>query len=284
MIKTIAAKSIGIYFNIARYFSEDYTIDQLFRLFCTPLSGSYSSSDLKFIHTAQQHRLSTEEDEIVYHHWEGTGKRVLFIHGWESNSIRWQPYIEQLQEKDLDIYSIDGPALGMSGGKTITVIRYAAAIAAVIEKHQPEIIVGHSLGGMAAGYYLNHYPSSIKELVLLSTPSGLGDMMGRYFDILSLTHSLMPALDNLFLEKYSITTSEFSTADHLADCHLPGIIVHDQTDDVTPYPESLEIDGKWKNGIHVPVSGLGHSLKDARIIKGICDYISDGVVPERIGL
>ena len=156
MIRTIAAKGIGLYFNIARHLAPDYTVNRLFKLFCTPFSGSYSKADLEFIHTAKQHSLDTEEDHIVYHHWAGSGKRVLFIHGWESNSIRWQPYIEQLRQKELDIYSIDGPALGMSGGKTITVIRYAAAIAAVIEKHQPEIIVGHSLGGMAAGYYLHN--------------------------------------------------------------------------------------------------------------------------------
>jgi len=118
MIRTIAAKSIGLYFNTARHISMPYTVDRLFRLFCTPLSGSYSKSDLKFIHSAHQHRLETDEDEIVYPHWAGSGKRVLFIHGWESNSVRWQPYIEQLQQKNLDIYSIDGPALGMSGGKT----------------------------------------------------------------------------------------------------------------------------------------------------------------------
>jgi len=240
MIKTLAAKGIGLYFNIARHISLDYTVDRLFTLFCTPLTGSYSKADLQFIHTAKQHQLSTDEDEIVYHHWSGTGKRVLFIHGWESNSMRWQPYIEQLQKKDLDIYSIDGPALGMSGGKTITVIRYAAAIAAVIDKHQPEIIVGHSLGGMAAGYYLHNYPSSVKELVLMSTPSGLGDMMGRYFDILSLSQKVMPALDQLFLNKYQITPDTFSTAEHLANCSLDGIIVHDREDDVTPYPGARE--------------------------------------------
>jgi len=172
----------------------------------------------------------------------------------------------------------------MSGGKTITVIRYAAAIAELIRKHQPEIIIGHSLGGMAAGYYLHNYSTTVKELVLLSTPSGLGDMMGRYFDILSLSHKVMPALDQLFIDRYDIKPDSFSTANHLENCQLKGIIVHDHEDEVTPYVESIEINASWKNGIHVPVKGLGHSLKDERIIKSICDYVSDGVIPKSIGL
>lgn len=284
MIKTIAAKSIGLYFNTTRYVAKDYTTERLFKLFCTPFSGRYSKEDLQFIHTADQHTLSTDEDDIVYHHWKGTSRRVLFIHGWESNTIRWQPYIELLQQQNLDIYSIDGPGLGMSSGKSITVLRYAAAIAALVDKHQPEIIVGHSLGGMAAGYYLRHYDSSVKELVLMSTPSGLADMMHRYFDILSLSKKVMPALDELFYDRYDIKTDEFSTARHLANCDLHGIIVHDQTDEVTPYPESLEINESWKNGIHIPTRNLGHSLKDDRIISAICNYISRGILPESIGI
>lgn len=284
MIKTIAAKSIGLFFNTTRYVAPVWTAHKLFDLFCTPLSGGYKKVDRPFIQSAMQYQLATSQDQITYHHWVGSGKKVLFIHGWESNTARWRPYVETLQDKGLDIYSIDAPAQGMSAGSTITVLRYAEAIDLVVQNCQPDIIIGHSLGGMAAGYYLRHYQHDIQELVLLSTPSGLSDMMYRYFDILSLTYKMMPHLNKLFLDQYDIQPDHFSTASHLSDCTLNGIIIHDQTDDITPYPESLEVNDLWANGVHIATSGLGHSLKDDRIIKAICDYISDGVVPNSVGI
>lgn len=284
MIKTIAAKTIGLFFNTTSFISPKWTADKLFDLFCTPLTGSYNTADRAFILTAQQYQLSTTQDQITYHHWSGSGKKVLFIHGWESNSARWRPYIKILQQNGLDIYAIDAPGQGMSAGSTITVPRYAAAIDAVVQATNPEIIIGHSLGGMAAGYYLHSYHSPVQQLVLLSTPSGLSPMMYRYFDILSLSYRMMPHLDALFIERYDIQPENFTTANHLAQCSLDGILIHDQTDDITPYPESLEINELWDKGVHIPTKGLGHSLKDDRIIEAICLYVSDGITPDAVGI
>jgi len=284
MIKTMAAKSIGLFFNTTRFISPQWTADKLFDLFCTPLTGGYKKSDAEFIQSAQQYQLTTSQDRITYHHWAGSGKKVLFIHGWESNTARWRPYIQILQKQDLDIYSIDAPAQGMSAGTTITVLRYAEAVDAVVQSCQPEVIVGHSLGGMTAAYYLNTYRSPVKQLVLLSTPSGLSPMMHRYFAILSLSHKVMPDLDAIFLNRYDIQSASFSTANHLSNCTIDGIIVHDQTDDITPYPESLEIEAHWDKGIHIPTKNLGHSLKDDRIIQQICRYISEGIIPNAVGI
>ncbi len=282
MIKTIAAKSIGLFFNTTRWISPQWTAGKLFDLFCTPFTGGYKKVDLPFIQSATQHKLSTSQDQITYHHWAGSGKKVLFIHGWESNTARWKPYIDILNTKDLDIYSIDAPGQGMSAGSTITVLRYAEAIDMVVKACVPEIIIGHSLGGMAAGYYLHQYESSVNQLVLLSTPSGLAPMMYRYFDILSLSYKMMAHLDALFLEQYDIQPDAFATANHLSKCKLDGILIHDQTDDITPYPESLEINETWSSGIHIPTKNLGHSLKDDRIISAICDYITVGRIPQPI--
>ncbi len=108
--------------------------------------------------------------------------------------------------------------------------------------------------------------------------------MHRYFDILSLSHKMMPDLDQVFADRFDIQVEHFSTANNLRNCELEGIIVHDQTDDITPYHESKEIDQAWNKGAHVPTNGLGHSLKDERIIRSICHYISDGIVPLPIGV
>ena len=284
MIRTVAAKSIGLFFNASRNVSAEWTADRLFKLFCTPFSGRYNASDLSFIKTATQQEVLTSQDQIVYHHWAGSGKKVLFVHGWESNSARWKPYINLLQKSDLDIYAIDGPAQGMSAGKSITVLRYAEAINEVVQRCQPEVIIGHSLGGMACGYYLNNYQSDVQNMVLLSTPSGLSDMMYRYFDILGLSHKMMPALEALFWDRYNISPDSFSTANHLRHCEIEGIIIHDQKDDITPYHESLQIHEAWVPSKHIPTLGLGHSLKDQRIIQGICDYIANETMPISVGI
>lgn len=273
MIKTLLAKSIGAYFNSVSFFSRYTAIRQAFNLFSTPRKGRYTPEDRSFIDTAKTQYVDTKGVSFAYHHWEGTGPSVLFCHGWESNTARWQSYIEQLQHSNINVYSIDAPAHGMTSGTTISAVLYAEGIHAVVTNVQPDIIIGHSLGGMAVGYYVHHYSTAIRHIVLLSTPSGLVDMTGRYFDIIGMRRALIPDMMNYFKEHFDIDPEDFSTARHMENCPIPGLIIHDDQDDVTPFDESLEISQAWPLAAHQTTHNLGHSLKDKQFINKLCAYI-----------
>ncbi|MBT8221474.1 MAG: alpha/beta hydrolase [Bacteroidia bacterium] len=282
MARTMMARGIGIIFNTSAIFSKPQTAKWAFQLFCTPLKGRHSKEDQEFLKSADKLILQNDGEQFASYHWSGKGPTVLFVHGWESNSVRWKSYIDNLRKKDLNIIAIDAPAHGASASSTITVPKYAAAIDILAKIIHPDIMIGHSLGGLACSHFLDNFNCQTKKLVLLSTPSPLLDMMYRFFDILGLRKDLMNNLAQLFDNDFSTNLYQYSTASNLSNHTLNGIIVHDQLDEVTPYQESLLIAESWKNSIHIPTRGLGHSLKDDRIISAICAYISDDILPKSI--
>ncbi|MDN3678696.1 alpha/beta hydrolase [Flavobacterium paronense] len=58
------------------------------------------------------------------------------------------------------IIAIDAPAHGLSDGKEFNAPKYAEYLHVLIQKYQPKIIIGHSIGGAAIAYYLNKYQNT----------------------------------------------------------------------------------------------------------------------------
>ena len=262
--------------NGLSYVSDETAGSIALNLFCMPRKGRYLNGQHHFLKNTQQKDFFLESDNIRTYHWPGKGKKVLLLHGWESNTLRWKGMIDALREKQFDVYAMDAPAHGASGSNYFTAVLYAQMLDIVAKDIQPEILIGHSAGGMACVYYLSQMQTvEIKQLILLATPSELTTLIEVYRKFLLLNHSVIKGVEKVFKRRFGDPPSFFSMKKYATQLHLKGLIIHDTEDDIAPYSEGIAIHQNWKGSKMITTSGLGHSLASSKVIEAVVNYLSE---------
>lgn len=105
----------------------------------------------------------------IYYETSGDGDiDVLMIHGWGSSHIMWKRIAEQLN--NARCWMIDLPGFGQSevGGSALTIEAHVQTVLNFTEEHvRPQIIMGHSMGGLITLKALSIRPDLAQQAVLI---------------------------------------------------------------------------------------------------------------------
>jgi len=265
---------IGKQLEIIALFSKKKANEKAFKLFCTPLKGRVKADQKEFLEKAKDRKIPIQGLEIQTYRWKGNGSTLLLIHGWDSNTYRWKTLIKKLQEDSYNIIALDAPAQGNSTGHLLNVVLYTDCVQTVIEAYQPEILIGHSVGGMTTVYNQYKYPNdTIQKLIVLGSPSELSLIMKGYQQTLGLSDHFMNALDQYFKIRFDMYYHEFSIAKFAKSVTQSGLIIHDRRDNIAPFAASQAIHKNWNNSQLMPTNGLGHSLHDDSVNTAILEFM-----------
>lgn len=274
-LQRLIPKLIGAKINTLSLVSPAAAAQQSFNIFCSPRKGRPFGEQISYLEKPKYEILNSGSSKLQSYHWAGTGKKILLIHGWESNTYRWYRLIEDLQKENYDIYAIDAPAHGYSTGKLLNVPRYAQAIETAIAAYKPDHIIGHSIGGLATVFHQYTYkPEGLTSAVILGSASELAEIMVGYKAILGLNNRTMDALEKLVKELFGFDFGEFSGATFAKDINLPALIIHDKYDKITPVSASRNIHKNWKGSTYIETEGYGHSLYQEEVRKHILDFLA----------
>ncbi len=249
-----------------------------FKLFCTPRKGRYTERTQKYVDKADDKEpFSCSSGRIQAYHWNPTGsKKVLLLHGWESNSQRWRFIINRLLESNAHIISIDAPAHGGSDGKIFTVPSYAEAIKQVTIKHNPDVIIGHSIGGGSLLYALSEYPELNPErIVLMGVPKTLKQMIDNFASILQLSERAIGGIGKHFRSSYNMTIEAQDYSAHALKVKAKTLVIHDRIDKIAPYQNGVDIAAKINDVTFMTTDNLGHSLQDKEVYAEIINFIKE---------
>lgn len=273
-MEKIFVHTIGKFYNAVSYISKSYAGDKAISLFTKPRKGRITEEQNEFLGTAFQEELQFDNKPIMTYRWLGKKDTILLVHGWESNSARWKPLILKLKSKGFNIIALDAPAHGYSKSNSFNAILYSEYINVVAQRFQPNIIVGHSVGGMAAVFCQNKYKlNSVQKLILLGVPSEFKNVLKRYTDMLGYNQRIVNQLNSIIIERFGNEPKSFSTAKYLENISSQGLIIHDEDDDVIPYIEAIQINQSFKNSTLITTKGLGHSLNNETVATYISDFI-----------
>ena len=247
-----------------------------FLIFCTPRGGRIKDFQKELLDPAKDKTFQLNPSTTIQsYHWPGSGPTVLLIHGWESNSHRWWKLIDELKEAQYNIVAFDAPAHGNSSGKILNVPLYTAGLDMISQHYKPSIHIGHSIGGLTNVYhYYKHQPAHVQKLVILGAASELTEIMKDYQSILGMQNRVMSGLNELVQERFGFSIREFSGYAFAKAISIPGLIIHDKLDKITPVAASRGIHKNWKNSTYIETTGLGHSLYQDKVRKEILNYIS----------
>lgn len=272
----IIIKIVGWFINLTSYISKSYAANKALTLFGTPRRGFITDKQSDFLDTAFKEEFEFEMLPIMTYRWIGKKQTILLAHGWESNSARWKNLIKYLNEKDFNVIAIDAPAHGKSGGKLFNAITYSEFINVIAKRHQPDILIGHSVGGMASVLFQHKYKmDSVKKIILLGAPSEFTDVLQRYSDMLGYNQRIRNQIKLTIIDRFGQAPEDFSTAKFLQNISSKGLIIHDSDDNVIPYQDALSINQSFKNSKLITTKGLGHSLNDASITEHIYKFLDN---------
>lgn len=274
-MKNVIVKIVGGYYNFISYLSKKQAANKALYLFTKPAKGrKLNEEQREFLGTAYQEELKFADHAVMTYRWLGDKPTILLVHGWESNAYRWKNLVIELKKKGHNVIALDAPAHGNSGSRFFNAILYSEFINVVANRFKPEIIIGHSVGGMATAFFQNKYQmSSVQKMVLLGAPSEFKDVLKRYTDMLGYNQRITNELNLTIIDRFGDKPENFSTARFLEKNDSKGLIIHDELDKIIPYSDALLIKNSFKNSTLITTSGLGHSLNDETVAAHIYDFI-----------
>ena len=275
-IKKFIPKVIGWRLNMLYRINPEKSLQKLYELFVTPRKGKLSKEELPpFLNGSSMERILVDDVHLQIYRWKNEGERILLVHGWESNSARWEKCVKRLHELGYEVIAFDAPAHGLSEGKVLHVPLFARCIAKVQEKFKTRIAVGHSAGAMSLIYHEHAHDqqNAFQKLVLLGAPSEMTRIINDMAKVLGTEKHITKELDNFFKQKFGFYFHEFSIAEFAKTAKANTLVIHDKYDRVANANAARDIAGNLENGQLIITEGQGHSLNSPNVIDQYVNFI-----------
>ncbi len=278
-MKKLMIRMTGLYLEGLAWVAPRYAAKKGFFLFCRPFRVAANKKQLAFFHTATQFQIEHEGYTVQGYRWGNGKKKILFLHGWQSHTYRWKPYIDALSKDEYTIYSLDAPGHGLSSGNFLTVPLYSTLVENFMRQHSHvHTVIGHSLGSFSLLYTFYRSPIlPVDRIILLSPPGEADDFISVFQKTLRLSDRTKQLVVNYFAERYNVKPDFFSARRFARELKVKGMIIHDQEDRETPYEYSAILNKVWQESILVTTKGLGHNLKSPSVVKEVVSFIQDPV-------
>jgi pimeloyl-ACP methyl ester carboxylesterase len=252
-----------------------------FQVFCTPRRQPVREKDAAFLDSAHQGSLLFSNQKIIHYTWQApdpNAKKALLLHGWESNSGRWQKYVKALVKAGFTVMAIDAPASGNSQGKRLNAVIFSRVVEQYIAQHGvPDVVIGHSMGGAAAVLSAT-LPNAIPptKMILLGVFAESTRVIRDFGSLLGANDSLINAIYKEVEKKSGIPIEAYSVTQKVAMLqNVQGLVVHDEDDAVAPVAEGRLVAEAW-HATFLKTTGLGHRLQDASVVEAVVDFCIEG--------
>jgi pimeloyl-ACP methyl ester carboxylesterase len=278
-MKTLLVKVLGFYLETLAFIFPARAARVGFLLFCRPFRVPTTQKQLDFFNSAEKFSLDHEGFRVQGYQWGHGEKKILFLHGWQSHTYRWKPYIEALPKDEYTIYSLDAPGHGLSSGNFLTVPLYSSLIDKFVLEHQDiHTVIGHSLGGFSllhAFYRQSELP--VDRVILLAPPGEASDFISVFKKTLGLSDRTVKLVTDYFAGRYQVTPDFFSSQKFAAGLKVRGLIIHDEEDLEAPYCYSIPLQKIWTRSRLVTTKGFGHNLKSSSVVKEVVGFIEERI-------
>ena len=276
-MKKIVPQLIGHYLNLLQKVAPETSGAHGFRVFCYPFRPPLKRHQRAFLEAARHSQLQVGKETVQLYKW-GIGKKiVVLLHGWQSHSFRWKPYVESFPPDQFSVYGLDAPGHGLSTGSFLTVPVYSAAVEQLIQQlGEVDTIVAHSLGAFTALYSLSRVPLlPVRKLVLLAPPGEATEFIAFYQNTLKLSAKTISAVRNHFETVIGSNVESFSAPAFASTLRQPGLLIHDEDDRETSFQNSVLIHRAWQRSELQMTRGLGHNLKSPAIVARVLAYVNE---------
>jgi pimeloyl-ACP methyl ester carboxylesterase len=202
------------------------------------------------------------------------------MHGWGGARAQMTGFVDPLLFAGYRVIAFDQPAHGESDGKTTNILEIAPTMDLIAEKEGPfYAIIAHSFGTLITSYALvnRNFPPPAR-LVYLGAFNELLESLPRFQVIAGLPDEIMDGFRAMLYENFGRDLLESITNEKLTpQIHIPALMFHDVTDNVTPVEDSRAIARVWKHAQYTETEGLGHrgALQSKSIHEQVVQFLRE---------
>lgn len=214
--------------------------------------------------------------------WGNGPVKVLLSHGWGSKGADFSEIIAMLRaNKNFEIWSFDAPGNGSSEGEISNLFLYAESIRQLfIHAGTPQVMIGHSLGGMANALALQQGKEYPQLLISIAPMVNLKD---NFIASMEAVKTSNEAQEKFFadFEKLFEQKTEHFVLNKIYDFsdQLKHLLIYDSNDLISP---SSNIEAFLKDNPETTASAYqetSHSklLTDPRVLNEMGLFISKNI-------
>jgi pimeloyl-ACP methyl ester carboxylesterase len=203
----------------------------------------------------------------------GEGPMALLIHGWGGWAAQFGPIAHALTRAGLGVVSVDLPGHGTDRARHSNLFQWSDALHALVEQQgTPALIVGHSMGAMAATFAFHDTPppAAVFLAPALSVEAAI--------DVFANGMRVRPAIaQELRTRVQTFIGDAWPLVNQGADLDWPRsplLVVHDRNDRQTPFAISAALAQCQPHVDLMEVDGPGHNrlLRDPAVTAAVADF------------
>jgi esterase/lipase len=213
--------------------------------------------------------------EVMVYTYGYSKTKVLLAHGWSGRGTQMYAIADKILENGMMIISFDGPAHGLSKGKTTTPAEFVKTIEFLNSSYGPfEAAVGHSFGSISL---LKSVSNGLKlnKLVIIGTDSTMSNILENLINSLQLKSSIVNKLKKKLDQKFKNDIEVFAAVESVKNVTIPTLVIHDTKDKNVDVSSAYKIRQNLVNGELLVTNGLGHQkiLRNKDIIDKVVEFI-----------
>ncbi len=248
------------------------------RIFFTPGAYALSAEEARRLGEGRPFHVRVHGRRICGWRW-GDGPGVLLVHGWNGRGIQFHRFIDPLVRAGFSAVAVDGPAHGDSEGRSTSYFEFTDAVRALIEPGRGlgiRGIVAHSFGAAAVVNGLVSQKADQKA-VLLAPALRVRDLLYDAFD----RHGVPPGVyENIvaaYESRFGYSLERDDPHRRLDELRSPVLVIHDRSDSVIAYGDSLAACRRAGQMSLLTTTGLGHRkiLTDGGVVEAAVSHLLD---------
>lgn len=255
---------VNIFFSTARYQLPD--------------------AEKEMIEQARKSHLTFEGKRIQVYEW-GEGRPVLFVHGWMGRAAQFRKFIPVFNDAGFKVIGFDATGHGLSEGKKSHLMEFAAIITTLKEKlGKFEMIVGHSLGGVASLHAIKDHSVSDK-LTMIASPAISEEILIEFEKKIGATRKCEAYFHRYVLHTYGKTFEEYSASYIITDVKgLQLQLIYDEDDKEISMRSAEVLKEKYPEARSITTQGLGHTriLKENEVIQSVLSFLKKPEMPQLV--
>ena len=261
---------------IARLFPFIF-VRKAYQYLTTPMVYKIRPHETEVLNRAEKETFAFNGFNIQLYRWGKGTPKVLLVNGWEGHAGNFADLVPLLLAKKFSIIAFDGPSHGASSKGTTSSFEFTDLVTALIKKFEPQHLISHSFGSVAALISTGRHPElKLEKYVGVTVPNKLRERLEEIANYLGLPYVVVTRLIEKIEANHNVEVDKINVQDYAPKSSFQrALILHDVNDRVLPVERSKEVASNWPKATFEEVQNTGHYriLRTPKVLDRIVSFL-----------